>query len=199
MSTVVFAAPDFGVLDGSRKHWPGNSKPQNLEEFAFQAAYDVVAIRKMSSKDEGEKFYHEDWQLKKRETVVEVRQLVKRTTEFRAPSRRLAQDELATPAGILRLFKRQAQFTCPQGTAPCSNIQRPGSCCEIDEVCSRIEDNGVGDVGCCPRGYNCTGGLNDCGDKKSCARNEGGGCCLDGYKCSVNGCKSRSLTTLARD
>lgn len=38
-------------------------------------------------------------------------------------------------------------------------------------------------------GQDCTGNLSGCGNgKKACASNQGGGCCIDGYACSANGC-----------
>lgn len=63
-----------------------------------------------------------------------------------------------------------------------------GSCCEVGETCWRIEDSGLGDVGCCPDGSQCEGSVSDCGDKQACSREEGGGCCIAGTKCSPNGC-----------
>lgn len=91
--------------------------------------------------------------------------------------------------GFSPLIKRA--FQCPAGTYGCDSIGRPSSCCGAGETCQLIEDTGLGDVGCCPHGRYCSGGITSCKDGySSCPNSPGGGCCIPGYKCVDSGCKS---------
>ncbi|KAL9057015.1 MAG: hypothetical protein Q9162_002563 [Coniocarpon cinnabarinum] len=56
-----------------------------------------------------------------------------------------------------QLFKRA--FSCPTNTSPCASINRPDSCCGASETCTLIDDTGIGDVGCCPAGQQCSGSI----------------------------------------
>ena len=82
------------------------------------------------------------------------------------------------------LFART--FTCPPNTSPCTSINRPSSCCGLDETCELVNS----EVGCCPAGQSCAGGsVGECGGGyTSCGVDFGGGCCIDGYECVDGGC-----------
>ncbi|KAF2274555.1 uncharacterized protein EI97DRAFT_468733 [Westerdykella ornata] len=54
--------------------------------------------------------------------------------------------------GSLELVKRQNN--CRNGYSPCINLNAPGLCCEIGDVCSRDAAN---NVACCPANSACTG------------------------------------------
>jgi progranulin len=96
------------------------------------------------------------------------------------------------PRGLTILFRRN--FECPSGSRACTSINRPNSCCSTDASCQLIQDNGFGDVGCCPSGETCGNSLSGCGSGAvSC---QGGGCCLAGYQCVQNGCLQASTTTI---
>jgi progranulin len=96
------------------------------------------------------------------------------------------------PRSLTMLFRRD--FDCPGGSRACTSINRPNSCCNVDATCQLIQDNGFGDVGCCPSGETCGNSLSGCGSGAvSC---QGGGCCLAGYECVQNGCLQASTTTI---
>ncbi|KAI9867140.1 MAG: hypothetical protein M1813_009418 [Trichoglossum hirsutum] len=90
----------------------------------------------------------------------------------------------------LRALQNRA-FKCPGGTADCSSIGRPNSCCADGEACQIIPNTGLGDVGCCPVGKGCSGDLKNCdlGFTK-CSDDLGGGCCIPDYVCVAVGCES---------
>lgn len=108
-------------------------------------------------------------------------------------------DEQIVPLRLLRRYLRASGvlsplvkrgFQCPAGTHSCSSINRPNSCCGTGETCQLVEDTGLGDVGCCPQGHSCSGGVTACEKGySSCPSNLGGGCCIPGYKCVEDGCK----------
>lgn len=94
-----------------------------------------------------------------------------------------------------RLAKRD--FKCPSGTSPCTSIERPNSCCSQGDVCQIVEDTGLGDVGCCAQGEDCSGQLVSCPEgHSSCPDNSGGGCCIPGYSCVDEGCLFVLTTTV---
>ncbi|KAH7633431.1 hypothetical protein B0T09DRAFT_395704 [Sordaria sp. MPI-SDFR-AT-0083] len=85
--------------------------------------------------------------------------------------------------------KHKRQWNCPEGTASCSRIGYPNSCCRTSETCVEIEDVGLGKVGCCPAGATCGGSVSTCADGNTgCASEIGGGCCLPGFVCAGVGC-----------
>lgn len=86
-----------------------------------------------------------------------------------------------------RLAKRD--FACPTGTSDCSTISYPDSCCQSGTTCVKIEDTGLGPVGCCPDGESCGGTIACSGDQQGCSSSSGGGCCIPGYECASIGCK----------
>lgn len=99
----------------------------------------------------------------------------------------------AAGAALAALQKRQ--FECPSGTSACTSIGYPNSCCATDETCFKIQDTGLGPVGCCPSGDTCGGTISGCNSPNTpCAENEGGnyeggGCCIPNYVCAGIGCK----------
>ncbi|KAJ9156513.1 GPI anchored protein [Pleurostoma richardsiae] len=96
---------------------------------------------------------------------------------------------------VARLERRD--FACPTGTADCSGIGYPYSCCQTGLTCVEIEDTGLGPVGCCPSGVSCSGSIECTGDQEGCPSDMGGGCCIDGYVCEGVGCvRSQSSGTV---
>ncbi|KAL9089930.1 MAG: hypothetical protein Q9159_002287 [Coniocarpon cinnabarinum] len=90
-----------------------------------------------------------------------------------------------------QLFKRA--FSCPTNTSPCASINRPDSCCGASETCTLIDDTGIGDVGCCPAGQQCSGFISNCQTSEgytSCPGSPNGGCCIPGFTCDGVGCVS---------
>ncbi|GAB1313915.1 hypothetical protein MFIFM68171_04125 [Madurella fahalii] len=86
-------------------------------------------------------------------------------------------------------FLERRQWSCPSGTASCSSIGYPNSCCQEGERCVEVPDTGLGPVGCCPQGVTCGGGVSGCADgSTACASEIGGGCCIPGFICAGVGC-----------
>jgi len=102
-------------------------------------------------------------------------------------------DEMSlNPRNIPRnsIFKRN--FQCPTGTNACTSIGVPNSCCATNQVCMKIIDTGLGDVGCCPSGQTCSGSVSACDAARgytSCSGSSNGGCCIPNYFCQGIGCK----------
>lgn len=88
-------------------------------------------------------------------------------------------------------------FTCPGGTSSCASVGRPNSCCSSGLACTIIADTGLGDVGCCSSNSPCNGQVRSCPiSYTACSANQGGGCCIPGYRCSGVGCAACPLSTL---
>ncbi len=179
------------------------------------AAQTPVAVRKMSP-DEGEKFYFEYWEFdnwgipattpgtRGREKTED--DLIKRdwfptnSSLWSPPSRPLIEQQSQQLLG--RSFGRaglqRRNFECPSGTSSCSSIDRPDSCCNSGDVCVIVPDDGLGDVGCCPQGGGCSGGVSFCDTSagySSCPGSPNGGCCIPNFECLDIGCEcGRSLT-----
>lgn len=81
-------------------------------------------------------------------------------------------------------------FQCPTDTTPCTSINRPYSCCSPGETCQLVANSGSGDVGCCPQGSGtCSDEVGQCAaGYESCPADQGGGCCVPGYRCAGVGC-----------
>ncbi|OJD33618.1 gpi anchored protein [Diplodia corticola] len=201
-------------LPKHEKYWPEH------EEFVKRDAYihervarqPPAGVQKMSH-DPGEKFYLHYWQFE--EATGSAEQV---PDSFRARARTVDVDgdehysntslaeNLLPPlllhsetseAGrsLLRFFQRnlfdKRGYECPTGTNSCTSINRPNSCCPSDESCVIVEDTGVGDVGCCPAGTTCLGGVSSCNTDAgytSCPGSDNGGCCIPGYSCQDIGC-----------
>ncbi len=94
-----------------------------------------------------------------------------------------------SPRGVLHFLNGRG-FQCPTGTASCTAINRPNSCCPTGEACQLITDVGLGDVGCCTQGQSCSNQVSSCQQGyTSCPGSSGGGCCIPGYTCNGVGCK----------
>ena len=92
-------------------------------------------------------------------------------------------------AGVLAALQAR-DFTCPTGTKDCSIIMSPTSCCGTDETCFSIPDTGLGVVGCCPAGAQCSGPITQCDSPNTpCPSILGGGCCIPGFSCVAGGCE----------
>lgn len=91
-------------------------------------------------------------------------------------------------AAVLALLQKRA-FQCPTGTSACGAIA-PNLCCGTGQTCVAIQDTGLGSVGCCPNGATCAGSITCVVGNTPCASNIGGGCCIPGYVCVSQGCKS---------
>ncbi|KAL4774869.1 hypothetical protein BDW60DRAFT_180570 [Aspergillus nidulans var. acristatus] len=154
----------------------------------------IQGIRKMSD-DAGEKFYMHYWHFEedaviansteKAQTKIDRSSVLPRSYHFQPPfslgPERFA-DLRSSPLG-------RREFECPSGTSACTSINRSDSCCGTDETCVVVEDTGLGDVGCCPSGQDCSGTIGSCFEGyTSCPSSLGGGCCFPGYECVEGGC-----------
>jgi progranulin len=93
---------------------------------------------------------------------------------------------------VLAMLEKRG-FVCPTGTADCSGINYPNSCCPTSETCFAIQDTGLGPVGCCPNGSTCGGTISGCNSPNTaCDDSLGGGCCIPNYVCAGVGCKPSS-------
>ncbi|RDL39099.1 uncharacterized protein BP5553_03439 [Venustampulla echinocandica] len=182
-----------------------------------------VGVMKMSP-DEGEKFYMDYWQFEedlgqspsrdalkeplRARGVEELRLLANGSTavSFRPPfalhiGGRADNDDRWVPreiggVGILAVLEKRAS-SCPTGTADCSSIGHPNSCCSTNENCFVIQDTGLGSVGCCPKGNSCGGTITHCNAPNSpCPANLGGGCCIPNYECEGVGCVFNSTVVV---
>lgn len=185
-----------------------------------------VGVKKMSE-DEGEKFYMDYWQF---DASVEQSQLIllssprrrheeeddvllanlTASVSYRPPFALHTQGDSdyqdvqgreADARSVLTLLEKRG-FVCPTGTASCSGIGYPNSCCSTDETCFAIQDTGLGPVGCCPNGSTCGGTISECNfPNTACTENlsgafTGGGCCIPDYVCAGVGCESPYLFSL---
>ena len=83
-------------------------------------------------------------------------------------------------------------FQCPSGTNNCSSVGDPNICCATEETCVKIDDIGLGSVGCCPTGQKCGGSVSQCNASAgytSCPGSSNGGCCIPNFSCEDIGCK----------
>lgn len=165
-------------------------------------------IRKMTE-DEGEKFFFEYWDFGGLPSTLG------NTSSDPATGRRDLQPALALHSAndsesfdISEKNSRNARralaillgrdFKCPSGTASCSSIGRPDSCCNEGDTCEIVQDTGLGTVGCCPAGENCGGSVGSCAQGyTSCPSRLGGGCCIPGYTCVSQGCEILFLPCLS--
>ncbi|CAG8984154.1 hypothetical protein HYALB_00008155 [Hymenoscyphus albidus] len=201
-------APWQANLDARNRAQDGFLRRRAVEEH-LRMGRRPVGVMKMSE-DEGEKFYMEYWQfdgdstpsllqasspLRPRDDEETI--LLSNGTmvmSFRSPFALHTPDEVnrmdlrARGAAVLALLEKRA-FICPVGTLDCSSIGYPNSCCSTSESCFKIEDTGLGPVGCCPKGSTCGGTISSCDAPNTpCAANLGGGCCIPNYTCEGVGC-----------
>lgn len=183
------------------------------------AAQTPIGVRKMSD-DPGEMFFLDYWLFEpsnnnnskedttlKEQPVASLRHSVQASNDYSnstllPPFLQHSNDFVAnafdvrnTPRDVLQ----KRAFQCPMGTSSCTSIQRPNSCCANDEVCTIVQTSALGDVGCCPKGMDCTGSVLGCDTARgytSCPGNSNGGCCIPNYSCEDVGCKSISVKSI---
>ncbi|KAL4905808.1 hypothetical protein BDW74DRAFT_12949 [Aspergillus multicolor] len=154
----------------------------------------IQGIRKMSD-DAGEKFYMHYWHYEDdlivsnstdAQTEIDRRFVLARSYHFQPPF----SFDVQRFADLRSSPLERRDFECPAGTKACTAIGRSDSCCGTDETCVVVEDTGLGDVGCCPSGQDCSGTIGSCFEGyTSCPSSLGGGCCFPGYECVEEGCK----------
>ncbi|KAK6436519.1 hypothetical protein LTR95_007290 [Oleoguttula sp. CCFEE 5521] len=96
------------------------------------------------------------------------------------------------------IFARQ-WGACPVGSASCTSINRPNSCCQTGRTCTIVTDTGNGDVGCCPQGETCGSTISSCdgsAGQTQCSGAGNGGCCIAGYTCYDVGCVLANTQTV---
>lgn len=209
-------------LPAGVKYWPEEEavvrKSLEVQEKLLKAT-GAVGMRKMSG-DEGEKFFLEYWAFedddgahgqafdgqdiapriwRRAMDVSGDETLANVTAKSGLLPPFLLHDESPLelqkrPWSLPRSLFAKRDFQCPSNTRNCSSIDRPNSCCAMDETCVIVQDTGLGDVGCCPSGSgnNCGGEVSDCDTDAgytSCPDSDNGGCCIPNYKCDGIGCK----------
>lgn len=205
----------IATSEQSELQWPHNI-PRHLkyfpeEEMRVKRSLEIqerlrkekpVGMKKMSE-DEGEMFFLDNWifagdgDIKqgnaKREESVNASVPV--LSPLRPHYERSVLDSMRRFAARAALLARD--FKCPEGTNSCSSIGAPNSCCGTSDTCIRIQDTGLGSVGCCPQGRTCAGAIS-CDVRNgysSCPDSPNGGCCLPGYSCRDVGCEYYILIT----
>ena len=163
-----------------------------------------VGVMKMPA-DANQKFYMEYWQFEEDSTGTPLQSSRPRDNDearilsngsmaipYRAPFAlhvNYGTDLKARAAEVLAILEKR-DFICPTGYAACTAIGFPNSCCAADENCFKIQETGLGPVGCCPRGETCGGTITNCNSPNTpCAQSLGGGCCIPNYVCQGVGCK----------
>lgn len=142
----------------------------------------IHGVKKMSN-DEGEKFFMDYWGLSDSHNTE---WLMGNNTNSRLSSMR---PPVSVNRGGAGLEVNKRDFQCPAGSKSCTSINRPSSCCGTEETCELVEDTGLGDVGCCPQGQQCSGNIGTCqSGYQACPASMGGGCCFPGYDCVEGGC-----------
>ncbi|TVY26647.1 hypothetical protein LHYA1_G004086 [Lachnellula hyalina] len=222
-SHTVFAeeqlpAPLVGAQ--AKRSLESTDRRRDVEEH-LRLGRNPVGVMKMSP-DEGEKFYMEYWQFEKdqvqspmfstplraRDEEEEARLLANASAaiSFRPPF--ALHSDFGTAYGDLRARRamesvavlaalQKRDFVCPSGTTSCDGIGYPNSCCGANENCFKIQDTGLGPVGCCPVGGSCGGTITDCNaPNTACAAELGGGCCIPNFVCEGVGCVMNSVTTI---
>lgn len=197
---------------------PVESLFRRNEEIAAQwAERPVQGVRKMST-DEGEKFFFDYWQLGDDPQGTLLERQVKEGNSTLADLALdsssdspddSAEDNFPDALFLARSYPFQPafplnsrswsewgdplaarDFKCPTGTNACTSIGRSDRCCGTGDTCEIVPDTGSGDVGCCPAGETCNGGIGSCqGGYTGCSQALGGGCCIPGYDCVPGGCE----------
>ncbi|TVY51104.1 hypothetical protein LCER1_G006926 [Lachnellula cervina] len=222
-SHTVFAEeqlPAQWVEKQAKRSLENTDRRRDVEEHLRQGR-SPVGVMKMSP-DEGEKFFMEYWQFEKdqvqspmfstplraRDEDEEARLLANASAaiSFRPPF--ALHSDFGTGYGELRARRamesvavlatlQKKDFVCPSGTTSCDGIGYPNSCCGANENCFKIQDTGLGPVGCCPEGGSCGGTITDCNaPNTACAAELGGGCCIPNFVCEGVGCVMNSVTTI---
>jgi hypothetical protein len=159
-----------------------------------------IGVRKMSL-DEGEMFMLDNWifaadmpsQSSSKRSDFDV--FGNTTSQALSPLRPLAQSDWLARMHIRDILLNR-QFKCPDGTTSCESIGAPDVCCGTGSICISVTGSSdAGDVGCCPNGQTCAGGVScdEASGYTSCPGTDNGGCCLPGFKCQGIGCKSQAF------
>ncbi|TVY47091.1 hypothetical protein LOCC1_G001749 [Lachnellula occidentalis] len=223
VSHTVFAeepSPAPWVETQAKRSLQSTDRRRDVEEHLRQGR-SPVGVMKMSP-DEGEKFYMEYWQFEKdqvqsplfssplraRDEDEEARLLANASAaiSFRPPfalhsdfgttNRDLRARRAMESVAVLAALQKRG-FVCPSDTTSCGGIGYPNSCCGANENCFKIQDTGLGPVGCCPQGGSCGGTITDCNaPNTACAAELGGGCCIPNFVCEGVGCVRNSVTTI---
>ncbi|KAF2840811.1 hypothetical protein M501DRAFT_1014808 [Patellaria atrata CBS 101060] len=223
--TLILLFPPRGF---SEESWPYNL-PKDVKYFPEDevhvkrdlelqrrlAVEQPVGVRKMSG-DESEKFHLEYWQFDGSLPLTPEAPLLRRPHILGQEYGNVSMVDIPLPPfllhssqsnfeadSLLRFFRRdnifRRSFECPSGTSSCSSISRPDSCCAAGESCMLIEDTGLGDVGCCPQGLSCSGGVSSCDTDagySSCPGSSNGGCCIPNFECQGVGCVIANTVTI---
>lgn len=159
-----------------------------------------VGMKKMSG-DPGEMFFLDYWRFKIDDHDSDGGSSnISEAAELTAPLK-LHVDSIHQRSVLPRflghsLFDKRG-FTCPAGSAACTSINRPNSCCKTGSTCQLVQDVGLGDVGCCAENQVCGGSVSTCpANYISCPQNPGGGCCIPGYACFNVGCVATSTAVV---
>lgn len=159
-----------------------------------------TGVKKMSD-DADEMFFLDYWQFEEDEAFEQTLSRRSKPAQYANETSALpplllhSDSEAQSPfEGRFSFFARDLlkRYTCPAGTSACLDLNRPYSCCGTDEYCIRVQDTGLGDIGCCPNGQQCPTMVEECDTAagyKSCPGFSGGGCCIPGFDCSGLGCK----------
>lgn len=203
--------------DAISKVLSGNIYRRNEEIAAQLAERPIQGVRKMST-DEGEKFFFDYWRfgddLQGSIFGREVQEGNSTMTDLAQDPRPenpdySAEGGLADALFLARSYPFKPAFSlesrswsewanpltgrdfkCPTGTNACTSIGRSDRCCGTGDTCEIVPDTGSGDVGCCPAGETCYGGIGSCqSGYTGCSQALGGGCCIPGYDCVRGGCE----------
>ncbi|KAI5286589.1 hypothetical protein KEM54_006662 [Ascosphaera aggregata] len=178
-----------------------------------------VGVKKMSSNDPGEKFWLSYWDLGDGTSSpsnltrrndgnddVQARSDLNNYSIPLAPALPLHYVEVPRQQKWSRnLFSKNTRqllskrdYKCPDNSFPCDSIGRPDKCCGNGDTCQKVQDTGLGDVGCCSGNNNCaSNSLDRCPwGYSNCPHHYGGGCCMPGYECVSEGCLYISTTTV---
>jgi hypothetical protein len=206
----------FNLLS-NLKYWPEPATNRQAEAISkdVENTGKPLGVMKMSD-DEGEKFYMEYWQfevntqqqspllstasispLRTRDEKEEGRLLANASMpiSYRPPfalhtETDFSKQDLRARGAVALALLQNRDFTCPTGTSSCSAIGYPNSCCATSETCFKIQDTGLGPVGCCASGTSCGGTITNCdAPNLACPDSLGGGCCIPNYVCAGVGCK----------
>ena len=157
-----------------------------------------IGVKKMSS-DPEEKFFPEYWTWEASDQSQNLAKWTNRSLSIYDPPAPLHCDSKPAMLPIMSRALRSAllggtdhekrNYQCPSGSFACNSINRPNLCCTKGSICQIITDTGLGDVGCCNEGSDCSGQLTTCPfSYTGCPANANGGCCIPGYACDETGC-----------
>nr|OQO31909.1 hypothetical protein B0A51_01104 [Rachicladosporium sp. CCFEE 5018] len=211
---LCFIASNGAAADALE--WPYNLPPtvkyhpeheplvkRQLEAKEKLASQRPVGMRKMSE-DEGEMFYMHYWDFGDKADEADSTgrggaTLSSNTSiSLSAPLAPHFSGRRGYGLSGRSIFARQ-WGACPAGSASCTSIDRPNSCCQTGEICIIVSDTGNGDAGCCPQGETCGNTISSCdasAGQTQCSGAGSGGCCIAGYTCYDVGCVLANTQTV---